>query len=83
MPPGWVTFRVCDNGVGIPEDGLTQIFQYGFTTKKEGHGFGLHSCANAAREMGGRLAAHSNGLGSGAEFILELPIDPNKTSIAA
>ena len=68
-----VVIRIRDNGVGIPEDNLTKIFTYGFTTKKDGHGFGLHSGANAAKEMGGSLAARSDGPGKGAEFILELP----------
>jgi len=70
---GKVKVDVNDNGVGIPEENLTRIFQHGFTTKKEGHGFGLHSGANAAREMGGALYASSPGPGSGAVFTLELP----------
>lgn len=71
--PHHVSFVVRDNGVGIDPDNLTSIFRHGFTTKKEGHGFGLHSSANAAREMHGRLFAHSAGPGTGAEFTLELP----------
>jgi signal transduction histidine kinase len=55
---------------------LTRIFSHGFTTKKGGHGFGLHSCANAAKEMGGRLTARSDGVGCGASFTLELPLKP-------
>jgi nitrogen fixation/metabolism regulation signal transduction histidine kinase len=73
--PDRVKIIIRDNGVGIPEEHLTKIFQYGFTTRKEGHGFGLHSGANAAREMGGSLTAHSGGPGKGAEFVLELPTD--------
>ncbi|HXE47679.1 MAG TPA: ATP-binding protein, partial [Ramlibacter sp.] len=46
-----------------------------FTTRKSGHGFGLHSCALAAKQMGGTLSAHSDGPGRGATFTLELPID--------
>lgn len=65
---------VADNGIGIAPEHLTKIFNHGFTTKKEGHGFGLHSGANAAKEMGGALTAHSDGPGKGAEFTLELPI---------
>ena len=65
---------VSDNGVGIAPELLTSIFNHGFTTKKDGHGFGLHSGANAAKEMGGALKAHSEGLGKGAEFTLELPV---------
>ena len=64
---------IADNGVGIAPEHLTRIFNHGFTTKADGHGFGLHSGANAAREMGGSLKAQSKGPGEGAEFSLELP----------
>jgi signal transduction histidine kinase len=69
--------RICvrDEGEGISADNLTRIFAHGFTTRKAGHGFGLHSCALAARQMGGTLSAHSDGPGRGATFTLELPID--------
>lgn len=63
-----------DNGVGIESENLTKIFSFGFTTKIKGHGFGLHSSALAAKEMGGELQAYSDGLGRGAKFILFLPI---------
>lgn len=66
--------RVADTGVGIVPENLTRVFVHGFTTKKDGHGFGLHSAAIAAREMGGTLAVHSDGPGTGATFTLELPI---------
>jgi signal transduction histidine kinase len=68
-----VKITVCDSGAGIAPDNLVKIFNYGFTTKKTGHGFGLHSCANAAKEMRGSLMAQSDGPGKGATFILELP----------
>lgn len=65
---------VIDNGDGIAEENLTRIFSFGFTTKKQdGHGFGLHNGALAARNMGGALTARSEGPGRGAEFTLELP----------
>ena len=67
---------VGDTGVGIPPENLAKIFSHGFTTKRQGHGFGLHSCANSAREIGGTLSVHSDGKGSGASFTLELPIQP-------
>lgn len=67
-------FRVQDDGVGIAADGLERVFQHGFTTKQDGHGFGLHHSANAATEMGGRMWAESAGKGHGATFVLELPI---------
>ena len=68
-----VQLIVRDNGVGILPENLTRIFGHGFTTRKNGHGFGLHSSANAAREMKGSLAARSDGPGRGATFVLELP----------
>ena len=71
-----VRIAVIDNGVGIPEENRERIFCHGFTTRKEGHGFGLHSGALAAREMGGSLTAGSEGLGRGATFTLEIPLTP-------
>jgi C4-dicarboxylate-specific signal transduction histidine kinase len=68
-----VRLEVRDNGVGIAPELLTRIFQYGFTTRTDGHGFGLHSSALAAQELGGSLTAHSDGPGQGATFTLELP----------
>jgi PAS domain S-box-containing protein len=69
-----VRVSVRDEGVGIPAENLTKIFGFGFTTRKDGHGFGLHSSANAARELGGHLAGHSEGPGRGAVFTLDLPV---------
>jgi signal transduction histidine kinase len=69
-----VKIEVADNGVGIPAENLTRIFAYGFTTRQGGHGYGLHSGALAAKEMGGSLLASSDGPGRGARFILELPL---------
>ena len=64
---------VADNGIGISPENLTRIFAHGFTTREEGHGFGLHSGALAARAMGGSLSVASAGTGRGATFTLELP----------
>jgi len=68
--------EVTDNGIGIAKENLTRIFEHGFTTKKKGHGFGLHSGALTAKEMGGSLTVCSQGPGHGATFILELPYKP-------
>jgi signal transduction histidine kinase len=67
------TVKVSDNGCGITRDNLARMFSHGFTTKPGGHGFGLHSCAVAAREMGGSLTVQSEGEGAGATFTLCLP----------
>ncbi|HSH38202.1 MAG TPA: GAF domain-containing protein [Chthoniobacterales bacterium] len=69
-----VEISVIDNGVGIPPENLTRIFNHGFTTRQSGHGFGLHSGALAAKEMGGYLIAQSGGRDLGAVFTLGLPL---------
>ncbi len=70
-----IRIQVRDNGVGLTPENLTRIFSHGFTTKRDGHGFGLHSGALAAREMGGALSVESKGPGLGAVFTLELPLN--------
>jgi signal transduction histidine kinase len=69
-----LTIEVTDSGVGIDADNLKKMFSHGFTTKASGHGFGLHSCANAATEMDGSLSVASPGLMQGATFVLNLPL---------
>ena len=65
---------VKDNGIGISQENLALVFSHGFTTRENGHGFGLHSGALAAQEMGGSLRAESLGVRRGATFTLELPV---------
>jgi PAS domain S-box-containing protein len=74
--------RICviDNGVGIPAENMPRLFTHGFTTRVDGHGFGLHSGALAAQELGGSLLVKSDGLGQGATFILELPCNPAQSA---
>jgi PAS domain S-box-containing protein len=69
-----VQIEVTDNGVGIRTEHLERIFTHGFTTKREGHGFGLHSAVLIARELGGSLRVKSDGPGHGASFTLALPL---------
>jgi PAS domain S-box-containing protein len=71
---GMMRVAVIDTGVGIPPENLERIFSHGFTTRKEGHGFGLHSCALAAQDLGGSLRGESAGPGRGATFTLTLPL---------
>lgn len=70
--------RVVDNGLGIAQDNLRRIFNQGFTTKADGHGFGLHGSACQAAEMAGTLTAESLGVGEGATFVLTLPLAPKE-----
>lgn len=75
---GWIDVSVKDNGCGISPEHIDLIFSHGFTTKPDGHGFGLHSCALAAREMGASIAAYSDGPAKGATFVLQLPAGSGK-----
>ncbi|MBA2648904.1 MAG: hypothetical protein H0U75_04745 [Legionella sp.] len=67
-----IKLEITDNGIGISPQNIDKVFIYGFTTKKTGHGFGLHTSANAIRNMGGSIEVVSNGLGLGATFIIEI-----------
>jgi PAS domain S-box-containing protein len=71
---GRVRLSVSDNGVGIPSENLARVFEHGFTTRKEGHGFGLHGAALMAQELGGTLEVASDGPDRGATFTLDLPL---------
>ena len=72
--PNFAQVSVSDTGLGIDPDNLQKIFNYGFTTKHHGNGFGLHSAANAMAEMGGSIVAHSEGVGRGATFTIDFPL---------
>jgi PAS domain S-box-containing protein len=72
---GWLRIEVEDNGVGIAPENLPRLFTQGFTTRRTGHGFGLHISALAAEDMGGTLTCTSAGPGQGATFALDLPVN--------
>jgi two-component system NtrC family sensor kinase len=81
-----VVVSVEDSGVGMSEDVLSRLWRFGFTTKQNGHGFGLHNCANIAREIGATIAAQSDGPGRGSRFTLRLPLaghSPHSRGVAA
>ncbi len=71
----FVCFQIADNGVGIDKAHTSELFRYGFTTKPDGHGFGLHGSALTARDLGGELSFESEGVGHGAIFSLILPVN--------
>jgi len=78
-----IAFEIADNGLGIPPENMDRLFQYGFTTRAEGHGFGLHSCSLTAAELRGSLQAASDGTGKGARFMLTLPlVDDREQALA-
>ncbi|MBN2589079.1 MAG: PAS domain S-box protein [Sedimentisphaerales bacterium] len=77
---GRIKIEVRDNGIGIPAQNLTRIFEHGFTTKEKGHGFGLHSTALSVNELSGSIVANSKGDGQGAVFTIELPYKTQETT---
>ena len=84
-PAGELVVEVEDSGIGIGigADVLSRLFEFGFTTKKDGHGFGLHMSAILAKELGGELVAHSDGTNCGARFTLRLPPNANASDVRA
>ncbi|MDJ0834995.1 MAG: two-component regulator propeller domain-containing protein [Acidobacteriota bacterium] len=68
-----VQLVIRDTGVGIAAEHLKKMFSYGFTTKESGHGFGLHFCWRAMKEMGGTITVESEGRDMGAEFVMTFP----------
>ena len=72
--PDRVQLKIRDNGAGISPENKKRLFSPGFTTRKHGHGYGLHSAILTAKEMKGTLTAESEGCGQGALFTLELPL---------
>jgi C4-dicarboxylate-specific signal transduction histidine kinase len=68
-----IRIQVADNGQGMDAATMARLFSFGFTTRPDGHGFGLHSCQQHATALGGTLTAASDGPGCGAAFTLHLP----------
>jgi PAS domain S-box-containing protein len=66
---------VIDSGIGMSESVMANLWRFGYTTKVDGHGFGLHNSANAAQEIGATIAAFSDGAGAGSRFVLRLPLE--------
>ena len=75
-----VLIEVKDNGVGIEPENLVKVFNHGFTTRVNGHGFGLHSGGNSAKQLHGSLTCQSDGPGTGATFILTLPLQVTESA---
>lgn len=69
-----VVIKVSDTGCGISPENMKKIFTHGFTTKKDGHGFGLHSCLTYVKEMGGDMKIFSEGVSKGTTFTIKLPM---------
>lgn len=80
-PDSKIAIYVKDQGIGVPSDHLNRIFEYGFTTKKTGRGFSLHTSALAAQEMEGVLSARNNANGPGATFLLTLPSETGEINL--
>jgi signal transduction histidine kinase len=72
----WVRIQIIDTGSGFTPEVREHLFSHGFTTRKEGYGFGLHSCALAAQLLGGHLSLESEGPGRGATATLGIPLTP-------
>jgi signal transduction histidine kinase len=70
-----ILVEISDNGQGITKENLPKVFSHGFTTKKSGKGFGLHSCALYLQEMGADISVDSPGINQGTTFMLTFPLN--------
>ncbi len=73
-----IRVEVKDTGVGISEEDMPHLFEYGFKKRRGGHGYGLHHSALVANELGGNITVDSEGLGKGACFRLYVPVDQKR-----
>jgi len=65
---GTMSLVISDTGIGIAEGDLSHLFEYGFSKRPNGNGFGLHNSALLAQELDGEIKADSEGLDKGAVF---------------
>lgn len=72
--------KVADNGIGIAAENFSKLFLQGYSTKRDGHGFGLHTCILYTKELHGEIHCSSEGLDKGASFIITLPYEPSKAN---
>jgi signal transduction histidine kinase len=73
---GWVALEISDNGVGMSQDLLAQLFQPFFSTKigRGGTGLGMTIVENLVKKtLGGTVAVESS-LGAGTRFLMRLPL---------
>ncbi len=69
----YLSIEVSDNGVGISEEAIGKVLEFGYSTKNRGSGFGLHATANFVRSLDGDIEIESKGIGRGAIVRLLLP----------
>ncbi len=74
------SIQICfeDTGIGIEKKNLDRIFEPFFTTREKGTGLGLSISYEIIRRHQGKIFAESNGVGKGAKFIVQLPVERNK-----
>jgi len=69
-----IVIKIKDSGIGFIQGAEKNFFDFGYTDKSDGSGFGLHFCAHFLRSISGDISAYSEGKGKGAEFIISLPL---------
>lgn len=77
-----ISIVVLDNGPGMPRAVAEKIFDFGFTTKKNGHGYGLATCHRIVENHQGKIRVESE-QGRGTTFVIELPRKARSASVGA
>jgi signal transduction histidine kinase len=71
---GDITLLICDNGAGMTPEVRESLFTSHFTTKQQGHGYGLVTCAKIVADHGGTVSVESE-VGKGTTFTIRFQID--------
>jgi CheY-like chemotaxis protein len=79
-PGRYVRVSIVDNGIGIPKEHLSRIFDPYFSTKQGGSGLGLATTYSIVKNHGGFLTVGSQ-LGSGTTIHINLPAAGSRESI--
>jgi signal transduction histidine kinase len=71
----FIEVSIADNGPGIPEQIMNEIFKPFFTTKPigEGTGLGLHICRQVIERVNGSIEVESV-INKGTKFVVRLPV---------
>ena len=76
-----LVLEVRDTGQGVTPEVAARAFEFGFTTKADGSGFGLHASAEFVERLGGKVSLVSAGRDRGATVIVVVPFAPALSSV--
>jgi signal transduction histidine kinase len=73
LEENWIEIQIRDNGLGISEEAIPNIFRPNFTTKSSGTGLGLAFVKQTVEGMNGRIRFETE-INKGTTFFIALPL---------